>query len=248
MHKIFWVVTIVAFGVDGLLLASANLLAGGSGKTSRIWLAAALVALYTGMCVYMLPLSKYWRRLIALLLTAVIAFGTRKESMIPILAYLFMNLAATFLAKAIGDGHGAVASVIVAALCFLRGNIFGKTVCASLKYGTEELHIRVLKDTGNCLKDPLTGDHVLVLGAEAARKLVGLEMEQLQDPISTVEKGVVRGLRLIPYQSISGKGLLVALRIPDVQIGRTRRSRLVAFAPCVLDDCNGFHGLTGGYA
>ncbi len=242
------VVMAISLCVDGLLLLSANKLTGGQGKGTRLFFGALLAALYTGACLYSGRMSGPWERLLCLVLVAAVSFGVEKESLLPAAAYLAANGVAAILAKGIGDGHGAVAAALVAALCMLRGNFDNRTVAVKLRYGTQELSIRALRDTGNCLQDPLTGDSVLVLGAEAAKMLLGLELRQLQDPVATVAEGKVRGLRLIPYQTVGGKGLMLALRIRDVQIGKIRKSKVVAFAPCMLNERNGFQGLTGGIA
>ncbi len=248
MARYIWSVVVVSFSVDWLLLLGASKLSGGQGRWPQLLLGALLAALYTGACLYTERMASPWGRLLCLLVVSAVAFGVKRDSLLPAAVYLAMNGAAVLLAKGIGDGHGAVAASLVATLCLLRTDVGSRTVPVKLRYGSKELRIRALRDTGNCLQDPMTGDRVLVLGAEAAHKLLGLELWQLQDPINTVAEGKVRGLRLIPIQTVSGKSMLLALRIPDVQIGSKRRSRVVAFAPCILDERNGFHGLTGGIA
>ena len=248
MREQTWVIIAVAFGVDCLLLVAANLLTGEGSSCAQLVLGGAIAALYTGGCVYLGHMSDNWERLLCLLLVAAIAFGVKRESVLPTIVFLALNAAAALLAKGIGDGHGAVAAALISALCLLCGNTRHRTVPVKLRYGAQELSIRALQDTGNCLQDPLTGDSVLVLGADAAQKLLGLEPHQLRDPVGTVAEGKVRGLRLIPYHTIAGKGLILALRIADVQIGRKHGSKVVAFAPCTLNEHNGFHGLTGGIA
>ena len=248
MARYIWSVVVVSFSVDWLLLLGASKLSGGQGRWPQLLLGALLAALYTGACLYTERMASPWGRLLCLLVVSAVAFGVKRDSLLPAAVYLAMNGAAVLLAKGIGDGHGAVAAALVAALCLLRRSPMGRTVPVKLRYGTQELHIRALLDTGNCLHDPLTGDRVLVLGAEAAKKLVGLELRELEDPIGTVAKGKVQGLRLIPIQTVGGKGLLLALRIPEVRLGNNSKSRVVAFAPCLMDERNGFHGLTGGIA
>ena len=105
-----------------------------------------------------------------------------------------------------------------------------------------------LRDTGNGLRDPITGDQVLVIGPEVACKLTGLSRRELKNPVETLAKGKLPGLRLIPYTAVSGKGMLLALRLPQVRIGSIEQSTLVAFAAEGLSGSGGFEALTGGVA
>lgn len=248
MARHIWVVMAVSFAVDGLLLLGAAKLTDWQGKGTQLAFGAALASLYTAACLWTGRMDGIWERILCLILVATVSFGVSRESVFPLMAYLALNGGAVLLARGIGDSHGAVAAATVAGLCLLRRDSGRRTVPVKLRYGTRELNIRALRDTGNYLQDPLTGESVLVLGSEAARALLGLELGQLQDPVNTVAEGKVRGLRLIPVQTVAGKGLLLALRIPDAQIDGKRKSSLVAFAPCDMNERNGFHGLTGGMA
>ena len=99
-----------------------------------------------------------------------------------------------------------------------------------------------LRDTGNCLIDPITGGSVLVIGAQAAEKLTGLTAGQLKDPLRTM--GQLPGLRLIPYKTIGNTGFLLALKIPEAKIGNRQGSTIVAFSPLILG--TNYQALTGG--
>jgi len=102
-----------------------------------------------------------------------------------------------------------------------------------------------LEDTGNCLRDPVTGASVLVVGAQAARLLTGLTQQQLRSPLTTL--GTIPGLRLIPYRTVgTGAGLLLAMRFQNVRIGSWQGSTLVAFAPEGLEMGHPYQALTGG--
>ena len=248
MAKHICVVVLVAFAVDGLLLLGAAKVTGWQGKGLQLALGAALAAVYTAACLWTGRMSGGWERLLSLVLVAAVSFGVGRKSAYPAMVYVLMSIGSALLAKGIGDGHGAVAGAIMATLCFLRREPGGERVPVKIRYGTRELSFFALRDTGNRLCDPLTGESVLVLGAEAAHALLGLELHQLQDPINTVAEGTVRGLRLLPVQTVVGKGLLLVLRIPDAQVGGKRKSSLVAFAPCDINERNGFYGLTGGMA
>jgi stage II sporulation protein GA (sporulation sigma-E factor processing peptidase) len=103
-----------------------------------------------------------------------------------------------------------------------------------------------LKDSGNSLRDPVTGESVMVIGAQTAMHLIGLNKEQLSSPMETLTGSSIRGLRLIPYRSVGGSGMLLAKRFPNVQIGDRKGSALIAFAPEAIGRGEGYQALTGG--
>ena len=102
-----------------------------------------------------------------------------------------------------------------------------------------------LRDTGNTLKDPVTGADVLVVAQQVAEQITGLNSQQLSNPVESI--GVIPGLRLIPYRTVGQSGgMLLALRIQKVKIGKQWGSRLVAFAPNGLCADGRYQALTGG--
>ena len=113
-----------------------------------------------------------------------------------------------------------------------------------LAYGDKHLHITALQDTGNTLRDPVTGRDVLVVGADVASELIGLTPHQLQSPVESV--GVLPGLRLIPYHSVGTRSFMLAMRLQNVKIGTWQGSSLVAFAPEGLSSEGTYQALTGG--
>jgi stage II sporulation protein GA (sporulation sigma-E factor processing peptidase) len=105
--------------------------------------------------------------------------------------------------------------------------------------------LTALQDTGNTLRDPITGRQVLVVGADVAQKLTGLTVQQLKKPVENV--GLLPGLRLIPYRAVGQEaGLLLALKLPQVKIGTWQGNSLVAFAPEGLSPDGAYQALTGG--
>ena len=109
------------------------------------------------------------------------------------------------------------------------------------------MRLTALQDTGNSLIDPLTGRSVLVVGADVAKKLLGLTREQLSMPAEAIVSAGVPGLRLIPYRTVGqAGGMLLGLRLQDVKIGHWKGSSLVAFAPEGLSEEGAYQALTGG--
>jgi iron complex outermembrane receptor protein len=70
-----------------------------------------------------------------------------------------------------------------------------------------------------------------------------LSADQLRKPLETI--GLLPGLRLIPYKTISGRGFLLAMPMQNVKIGSYRGSSLVAFSPESIGNGN-YQALTGG--
>jgi hydrogenase maturation factor len=97
------------------------------------------------------------------------------------------------------------------------------------------------------LRDPLTGERVLVAGADIGQKLLGLTAGQLSDPADTLAAGLAPGMRLIPYRTVGQRGaMMLARRFKEVKIGSWQGSALVAFAPDCFGKNDGFQMLIGG--
>ena len=117
-----------------------------------------------------------------------------------------------------------------------------KLVPVELTLGDRTLRLTALKDTGNALRDPVTGRPVLVVEANVAATLTGLTTEALENPVESI--GTIPGLRLIPYKTVGNAGFLLAMQIPDAKIGERRGSAIVAFSPQVFE--SHYQALTGG--
>ncbi len=246
------VLLILNFFVDFFLLLGTNRLAGYPPGIRRSALGAALGAIYGGAC--LLPgfsfLGNTLWRTVSLLLMGGIAFGFRRNAVRRCVLFYLLSMALGGVALGLGAGNlwtliGAAFGV--AALCiFGFRNHFGKHfVTVELSYGGQTVTLTALQDTGNSLKDPLTGQQVLVIGPEAAQKLTGLTIDQIRDPAKALT--ALRGLRLVPYRAVGREsGMLLALRMENVKIGSFRGSRMVAFAPEGLGENGEYQALTGG--
>ncbi len=246
-------VILLNFTIDFLLLLGTNRLCGYTGNAGKIALGAAVGGVYAGAC--LLPgfgfLGNFLWRTVCLCGMCAIAFGTSVHTLRRSVLFLLLSMAMGGLA--LGMGQKGVWSVISSAvgvflLCALgfRGKIqANRYVPVELSYGEKHLCITALQDTGNTLRDPVTGSSVLVIGSEVAQKLTGLTEKQLKTPVESLN--AIPGLRLIPYQAIGQKGgLLLALRIPKVKIGTWQGSSVVAFAPEGLPETGPYQALTGG--
>ena len=102
-----------------------------------------------------------------------------------------------------------------------------------------------LRDNGNTLADPLTGEAVLTARWQVAARLLpelGLRQEDFRDPAELLRRlHLLRPelrARLIPYRAVGTDcGLLAALRMDRIlENGRPSGARLVAFSPTELSD------------
>lgn len=239
----------ICFAVDGLLLASAGALSGRRPDGAGALLAACFGALYGGAC--MLPRLHFlggmlWR-LGVLCLMGFMAYGLACPGCTALFALL--DLACGGLAGLLGGSHSALLSAsVVCFLCLLGLRKEKDTVSVELQWEGKQERVLALRDTGNGLRDPVTGEQVLVVGPQVAGRLLGLSKLQLERPVQTLLQRPLPGLRLIPYRAVGGRGMMLALRLPQVRIGNVRQSALVAFASEGLDGKESFEALTGGVA
>lgn len=238
--------------VDFLLLLAATGLCGYPIKWVRTLLASVFGGIYAAVC--LLPglhfLGNILWRTVSLGAMAVIAYGISRSALRRGLVFAFLSLALGGAAMGMGKG-GAMGIVsaagVVCLLCIFgfRGRIGGTTyIPVELHYGEKHLRITALQDTGNTLRDPITGRQVLIVGADVAGELTGLTRTQLCNPVESVT--ALPGLRLIPYRSVGTSSFLLAMRLQNVKIGSWQGSSLVAFATDSLHPEGNYQALTGG--
>lgn len=246
-------VVVLNFLVDFLLLVGTNRLAGFPACAGRCALAGVLGAAYAVACLmrnFWFLGSGFWR-LVFLGLMAVIAFGVDRSALRRGVLFVLLSMALGGIAQGIGDGSFGAIILGAAVLCLLcalgfQGKLGRQYLPVELIFGDRRYAVRVLRDTGNMLSDPLTGQPVLVVGEIAAEALLGLTPAQLSSPVETVAAGVVPGLRLIPYRAVGqSSGMLLAVRM-EARIGKRKESCLVAFAPQAFGKGMEYQGLIGG--
>ena len=246
-------VILLNFLVDFLLLLGTNRLTGFPPQVKRLAPAAGLGAGYAGIC--LLPGLRFlgggiWPG-VFLLLMARIAFGGRSWQRTAV--FLLLSLALGGVAMGL-DRVNIPALVLsgvgIWLLCrvgFGSGLGQAEYVPVTIPYGEKQLSLLALRDTGNTLRDPLTGESVLILGTDAACRLTGLTPAQLRRPLDTLTQSPLPGLRLIPYCAVgSGSAMMLGLRLHRVQIGNRITDPLVALAPEGLGNNTAVQALTGG--
>ncbi len=248
-------VMLLNFFVDFMLLLGTNRLSGFPPEWKRLLLAAALGGGYSGVC--LLPAFRFlgntlWR-MVSLAGMCVIAFGYDRSA---------LKRCGVFLLLAMALGGAAV--------CFNSNDLTGLLLCAGglwllcrvafgdavgereylpleINYNGRCVTLTALRDSGNTLRDPITGEQVLVIGPDAAQTLTGLTPKQLSVPLETLAAKPMSGLRLIPYRAVGqGSAMLLAMRFQNVKIGPRRQSAIVAFAPEGLGRGELYQALAGG--
>lgn len=248
-------VILLNFLVDYLLILGTNRLAGFSPGYANGAISAAVGGLYAGGCMvpgFSFLAAPFWR-LVVLMLMAVIAFGCsrsalRRGAVFALLSMALGGIATSFHTHRFTDL--VLCSLVMWLLCRAGfcGSVAQRTyVPVQLKWGDQRICLTAMRDTGNTLRDPLTGEQVLVAGADVGRNLLGLTEQQLREPAQTLASGVIAGMRLIPYHAVGQSGgMLLAVRIHGAKIDGKTENPLVAFAPQVLGNGEMYQMLTGG--
>lgn len=250
------IVVILNFLVNFLLILGTNRISGYGPGVKKAALASILGAAYAAGCI--LPgfrfLSNALWRIISLALMSLIAFGYDKSALRRGVLFVFLSMAMGGVAM--GFGNGGFWAVVMAALlvCLLCRLGFGgrpgqqQYIPVTIFHNGRTLHMTALVDTGNTLRDPVSGSPVLVADAEAAQKLLSLTQQQLMHPIETVASGKFSGLRLIPYSAVGqSAGMLLGLRVQRLIINGKQEEMIVAFAPQRIGQGRAYQALAGGY-
>lgn len=215
--------------VNLLLLAGAARLSEWDGAWWRMGLSAGLGAGYAAACTVWGWLGAPLYRAASLLGMVLTAYGPNWQ---PGALFVLLNLSVGGIALAAGEGRQWAAPVSAVGVWLLGKWAMGGRL---LRVEIAGERLMALRDTGNELRDPVSGEAVLVIAAEPARRLTGLTSSQLADPLESLTGAPVPGLRVIPYHAVGTQtGFLLAKRFDEVRIGGRRRPAVVAFAPTDL--------------
>lgn len=233
------------FLVDLCLLLGVNRLAGHPPGLTRAAAAAALGGGYAGACLVpgLTFLAGGLWRAVSLGLMGWTAFGTDRTGWQRSVLFVLLSMALGGLAVSLETGGGGLVlcAGALAVLCRMglrsRGRQF---VPMTVTYEGRTAAVRAMVDTGNTLRDPITGETVTVLSPEVGQTL-GIPAAVLRDPAGAMAPGI----RLIPARTVGGGGLLAALRCQRVDIGGRSGGTLVAFAREPFGNGE-YQALTGG--
>lgn len=214
----------------------------------RVCLGAAVGGLYVFCCLIfngavVCSLPVY---LMSIISTSLVCYGLKRNGIVSCLVYSVLYLA---LGGVSVETRGLTSLFLgttgVFLICYIMPSGFEKYEQVEIYYKDQYYRIRALRDTGNQLKDPLTGNPVLIVGADIAQSMTGLTSDQLRNPVESLS--LIPGLRLIPYKTVGQAGLfLLAMRIGKIKIGTWQGSAVVAFSPVQLSTQGTYQALTGG--
>lgn len=158
-------------------------------------------------------------------------------------AYYAVSIPALLLMA--GLGYGLAAVVLSGCGTHTGGDI----VPLVLELNGRRVPVRALRDTGNTLRDPVTGQPVLVASGKLLGQLlpeVGASEQALAAPAGLIRAYPDCRFRLIPYEAVgTGNGLLLAVRCRLHQ-GKKTRTVLTAFSPTPLGTDGRYDALWGG--
>ncbi len=247
------IVIFINFSVNFLLMIASSIISG----RSPMYKQAVLSSAFNCVC---LIASMRWQwlgngyfRATSILFSAFIAFGFCGASIRPCAVAMLLHFAVSGIAAVTGGNrvlNALLATVCVCGVCYIGFSGSGQSdiyIPVEIIYRGIHLKIHALRDTGNLLTDPLTGRSVMVLSCDCAHSLTGLSKQQMQNPIETLAERPMTGLRIIPYSTIGNpNGMLLAVYVKNVRVGKWRGGRLIALAPDDFDGNGRYQAITGG--
>ncbi len=261
--------------INTMLLHAAARIRGAPLRRGRFWAAGALGGLYAVLC-YLPGLAWFqgWgMKLLALALMLVTAFGFRRQTVGSGVIFLILAIGLSglvyFVATVLMGVHiplGGIYPVtfaellLTAGLAYTGGRLVLEKVAVrpserlypmQLTLGGARVQLTALHDTGNSLRDPISGQSVPVVAADALAQILGrdaLRALRRQDLQLAIECLAPYRPRLIPYRTVgTSSGLLVAIRCGRLQIGRSvRENALIALSPLPVSDRGDYAALIGG--
>lgn len=247
-------VAIMKFLVDFLLIAGINRIFSHRVKPLRSSVAAAIGAAYAAGCV--LPdfafLGQLHWQIVVSSFICMVAFGLESSTIWKGILLVLLRLAIGGIA--LGFGKGGFWTVLMAALsiclmCILGMNGSGgqKYLPVCMTHCGKTIQLTALADTGNMLRDPVSGLPVLVVDAGVAWELLRISKRELLHPVEALATAGCPGLRLIPYSAVGQeRGLLLGLRVDRLQLNGEEQNMVVAFAPHSIGQNGKYRALAGG--
>ncbi len=248
MEAYWFVVGLLGFMVNLLLLLSASQLSGHSPDWRRLLIAGLTGGIHAGCCVFdgLSFLSDIHWRLISVILLCITAFSWDASGVKCGAVYFLMRMALDELAGG-GIWPALLFAVLIMLLCSFRGFVGENYAKVTMEHKGKRVEVTALVDTGNTLIDPISGMRVIVVGCDVASSLLGLDRSALEKPSETICSHPVPGFRLIPYTAIGvPSGMLLGLRVDNLLIDGKSSDSIVAFAPQTIGQGKQFQALAGG--
>ena len=124
------------------------------------------------------------------------------------------------------------------------------TIPVILEREGKQVRLTALRDSGNTLRDPISGGEVITVYWKALRPLLpqNVTVESLKDPTLLLPTLRSYSPRLIPYRAVGTEnGILLAISL-HISIGKETRNGLVALSPTPVSDGGAYEALTGGHS
>lgn len=266
-------VFVLNFSVNYLLLRASARLGGTAIRNKRLLCGALLGAVYA-VAVY-LPhlrwLSAFPVKLLCAAGMIVLAFGWRRSSLRLAAVFGAMTLAlcgAVYGVELLKGGKvryradalfypvsffsllltaaavSLACRLLLPKLTFAANSILPLT----LRLNGRAVHVSALRDSGNTLCDPVSGEPVLTVYWQAARALFPfvLSSEDVSSPATLALRLKDYAPRLIPYRAVGvASGLLLAIPC-EITLNNQIKTALVALSPTPVSERGAYEALTGG--
>lgn len=258
---------VVNFVVDYLILCATAEIAGKRIRRGRLLSGAAIGALY-GACTAIFSVG--WIRLVpfqflVMAIMLLVSFGWK--SSLTKLAVCFGAVSAAFAGSVIAvsyalgypqpeTGLAVHPRLLLLSIGFCdlfltlalrnlkRKTLDGRELCLKVAFRGETISITGIRDTGNRLRDPITGRSVLVVNGEALRPLFSKKaMEVLLsdespdkklESLQSIHEAV--GFTMVPYHTVGNNNGLMLCFYPDwIEIDdRGKKKGIIGISPTPL--------------
>lgn len=264
--------------VDYLLLLSAAWLCGLPMHRRRLLLWAGLGGLYA-VGVFLPGAQLLGHPVLRVMAGAGLALGAFRARLRPAGVFLLLSACLAGIVLALGSAFGAAygvaqrllvadiswqALILVSALFYLLLRVFmgqaarhggGELLEVTIVIGGRKQTVTALHDTGNTLRDPVTGCPALVVEQGAAESLWPPEVAGVLAMKAPPEEKMARLHRmgcpvrftLLPFRAVgTAAGLLLAARSDYIEVGGRRWPRTpIALAEQPVSDGGRYHALWG---
>ena len=215
--------------VMNLLVLSVGARAAGSVRWRRVTAASFVGTVYAGAAfVYFPQLRGFAAQTCCLLLMSLILFGRRrrwlKGCLCTAVSCVFAGGVMTLLGRKLPAGSPLMtgAGAMIVAVCAFfgdgirSGNGMNGQVLLKIATRMGSTEVEALIDTGNKLREPLSGLPIVIVGRRALKKL--LDSSCLQPPSGRLPPG----FRLVRYGVLGGQGEMLCFRPESVCVWSER--------------------------
>ncbi len=263
-------VFVLNFCVNYLLLRGTMRLGAGAARRRRCALAAALGALYA-VAVYPIAwLAVFPMKILTAALMLLTAFGARRSTwrLAGVFAALSLVLCGAIYGVQALQGRPfayrqsflfpvSFASVLLTALAVSLAcrlllprltHATDSVVSLMVEVGERSVEISALRDSGNTLVDPMSGQNVVTAHWTVAAMLLPepLCAKDFFHPSELALRLKKYAPRLIPYRAVGIDGGLLLAIACNITVRGRRVGSLIAFSPTPLSDGGAYDALIGG--